>query len=482
MFVLLATLALLALFAVIGFFKGGLRMAVGYLGLVLALIFTAPLSEHMIPLAEKMKVVNPIAKIAVAGLLVFVLFNLVFIIVGAVLHFFYVKRLRLRRNEDQLQAWHRLNRNVGSFLGALTGATYVLTLGLIVYSLGNVTSGFARPGQDPKYLQVLNRARVDLKSSGLEWAVAGFDSIPADFYKTVDLLALIHHNPELRPRLALYPKFLEGSAAEAQMVDMASWRSLWESGASFGEFVNREDFPLFVIAMMYWTENIDHADLETFLRTGESKLSKSEKIVGRWKVDASAVMNQIKRSNPNLSIQELVKHKVLAATILAGVHITATPDNKILVSTIQTDAMKRIAQRRARKIQEIAEQSQVDAGDLEASGQPPQQNDYDQRMRDRYGPGYGGGVQPQQRQRQSQPARRERESRRDEIEFNFSGNGRWRRSDKESLVGTPYDLELSSGPGGRISMEAEHRIDRNQNDRLFVYTQGLTLVLNKIVH
>jgi hypothetical protein len=478
MLIWIMIIALLGVFGIAGFFKGGVRMTVSYFGLFLATILTVPLSIPAIPLAEKIGVVHPIGKFLTAGLIVFAIFNLVFVITGYIVHHFWVVKLRYKRNESQMMGWRQLNRGVGLFIGVLTGVTYTFALGLLIYISGNFSKPFASEGKDPGWLNFLNGARADMQSTGLARTAAAFDIVPNGVYKAMDKLALMYKNPDLSERIPLYPAFLALTATVQKSTehgDLAGYGSLWKQQASVAEFISREDFPLFMVGIGFWMAQLDLDDFDTYLRTGDSARYSDQKIVGQWKVDASAVMKQVKRSKPGISIDELIMHKKLATTILSGINITATPDNEVLVVNKPTEFGKQFAAQQAEKIAEVASSAQVDATQI------------DQQFNDRYGLNPAGQAPPQQRGQRGPrqggqnnrgnggpgPGGPEGEG---GMNFRFSGGGSW-KEDGASLTGSKYKLSIPVEGGNKLSMDAEIR-----QGKLRIYSQGLTLVLNKIVY
>jgi hypothetical protein len=174
-------------------------------------------------------------------------------------------------------------------------------------------------------------------------------------------------------------------------------------------------------------------------------------------------MKQVKRSKPNISIEELVQHKKLATTILAGINLTATTDNKVIVEMIPTREMRERMERersRAEAIEREARRAQVDVSQF--------QND--PAMADRY-----GTTSPNPNQNQSAPPPRQPQA--DENQgFQFAGEGSWNKLEEGSRLGAEkYQIRLQGQNGAAVAVDSVIK-----NQQLLMYTQGLTLVLNRI--
>src|SRR5205823_1044532 len=84
---------------------------------------------------------------------------------------------------------------------------------LFLFSLGIYIAGYftvqvAADESNSTVISLLNQARQELHSTGLDKAVAPFDPMPPRYYEASDILGLIYQNPILVSRLSQYPPFL----------------------------------------------------------------------------------------------------------------------------------------------------------------------------------------------------------------------------------------------------------------------------------
>jgi hypothetical protein len=256
---------------------------------------------------------------------------LVFIVLAFVVHHKIARHFQFQSGDVDWLRWQRVNRRLGLCVGTIAGAASLILISVPIYTLGYTTVQVSAEENDPFALKVLNQARYDLRETGLDKIAARFDPAPEQYYKMSDIMGLLHHNPPLHQRMALYPPFLAHS--DVVRVDVSSGES-----ASVDMFQQMEgggvENVVFAMAGMLalhlqseQREPVDLDDLETFLRTGKSPLYDSEPILGRWEIDPDSLISQVRRLKPNITSTELIMLR-RAADSLAGVSFVATPDKQ----------------------------------------------------------------------------------------------------------------------------------------------------------
>src|SRR5206468_1574447 len=93
-------------------------------------------------------------------------------------------------------------------VGLGAACVYLVLVGLLIYVAGYLTVQVTGEENVPTTLQLLNTARTDLHTTGLDKMVAKFDPTPPAFYEAADVVGLIYRNPLLQSRLSGYPALL----------------------------------------------------------------------------------------------------------------------------------------------------------------------------------------------------------------------------------------------------------------------------------
>src|ERR1051326_1599588 len=199
---------LLALFGALGYAKGAIRMIFPLAGLGLGVMLAVPLGPTVRSLVPLVGLKNPVWSILLPPVIVFFLIALVFIIVGFIVHWRVNLYYKYRTDDYHRLSWERLNKRLGVSIGLVTGASYTLLLGLVIYILGYLTVQVSAGDNETGAIKYLNQLRADLRSSGLEKTVACFDPVPENYYLAYDILGLLYHNRLLESRLSAYPPFL----------------------------------------------------------------------------------------------------------------------------------------------------------------------------------------------------------------------------------------------------------------------------------
>ncbi len=339
MLIWILAVLLLGGFGAMGYGKGAIRMAFPLLGLVLAIFLAMPLSPLVKPLVPMMKLTNPVWSWLLPPVIVYLIFAIVFVPIGFGVHRKIALHFKYKKDELQQGQFLRLNHRLGAGLGVLVGSIYLILVGLVIYVFGYFTVQVASADTDNAFIRYFNQARADLHSSGLDKTVAYFDPTPEPYYRAVDVLGLIYTNPAIYNRLSNYPGLISMSersefqdlGKDTQFQEMLQTRqslvTILDNPKTQGILNNQE--------IMGQLEQLDLKDLRGYLETGKSAKYDDEKILGRWRVDLQSVITQARKQNPMFSTNAVALKmlKRFAVTVLNGVTLIATPDNKIIVKS-----------------------------------------------------------------------------------------------------------------------------------------------------
>ena len=328
---IMATL-LLALFGALGYAKGAIRMIFPLMGLGLGVLLAVPLGPTVKALVPLVGLKNPVWSILLPPVIVFFLIALLFIIVGFIVHWKINLYYKYRTDDYHRLSWERLNKRLGVSIGLVTGASYTLLLGLVIYILGYLTVQVSAGDNETGAIKYLNQARADLQASGLEKTVALFDPTPDTYYLASDILGLIYHNRLLESRLSAYPPFLT-LAERQEFQDIANdteYQNLLATQAPVAQLIENAKTQAILgnAEIVQQLQQTDLKDLLEYLKTGESPRFADTKILGRWQLDPYATLLQKKRHRSRMTTAEM---RLLRQELEFKKNLTlvATPDNSV---------------------------------------------------------------------------------------------------------------------------------------------------------
>lgn len=331
MLIWLLTFLLFALFATLGYFKGAIRMIFPLLGLFLGITLALPLAPVVEPLIPKLGLTNPIWSYLLPPVVVFLLIEIVFVVVGffghAKVNLFY----KYRTDDTHRMSWERLNQRLGVCMGVLAGTVYTILIGVLVYVLGYLTVQVTPDGESSA-VKYLNQAKSDLHSSGLDRFAAAFDPAPEWYYKASDILGLLYHNPALHTRLASYPPFIslsespdfEEFAADTEFLGMLATQP------DAATLLNNPRIQTILGShtLLEKLASIDLDDLGTFLRTDVSEKYQDPPILGRWEVDPYLTFLMEKKRNLDMTAAD-VRLLRFQREYIQGFKLYVMPDNRV---------------------------------------------------------------------------------------------------------------------------------------------------------
>ena len=332
MLIWLLTLLLLAIFGAAGYFKGAIRMTIPLLGLFLGAMLAVPLAPLMKPVVRWVGLENPVWSILLPPLLVFLLINILFVVVGffghAKINLFYVNRT----DDVQRLSWVRLNQRLGVCVGLVAGAIYTVLIAWVIYVVGYLTVQLSPGDSEASMAKYLNQARADIRASGMERIVAAIDGTPEWYYQASDILGLLYHNPALDSRLAAYPAFI-ALAERQEFTEIAAdtdFQNLLASQPSVGQVVEspRVQAVLGNEELMNQLRALDLKDLNHYLRTGESDRYQDTPILGRWEIDSYLTFLMEKRRKREMTAAD-VKLLRYRMEYVKGFKLFVAPDNTV---------------------------------------------------------------------------------------------------------------------------------------------------------
>lgn len=327
-------IALIALFAGIGFLKGAIRTAVSLVGVVLGLMLADSLGGVITPLVSLAGVKNPVWLAIVPPITAFFLVYFTFVGLSFFVHHKVNLYYKYKRDDADRIRWERLNKHTGLAVGALTGAIYFFAIAALIYAAGYLTVQVSAEENNPAVIKFINAARQGIEQTGIDRALAAIDPGNETYYEAADALALLYHNPLLQSRLATYPHFLS-LAQNPEMEEIAidpDYNKLIFGKAPVTQIIAhpRTQQIFNSPAIMQHLKQTDIEDLKIYLRTGKSPKYAEQEILGLWKLDKDAVITHIRKTQPDIRSRELNAIQD-AINALPPITLAATPDNRVFI-------------------------------------------------------------------------------------------------------------------------------------------------------
>jgi len=329
-------LVLLAAVAALGYRQGGIRVAFSFFGILVGVMLAVPLGRPLGRLLGMVGLQDPLLVSALGPVLVFVIVSAVFKIAAAAVHTKADVHYKYHGGDLRLVLWERLNHRLGLCLGLLNGSAYLILLSFLIYVPSYLTYQLASSDSDPKWMRLLDRMGQDLHATGFAKAARSVDSIPQADFQMADLAALIYRNPLLEARLANYPAFL-GLGELPQFQDLGNDREFMQQWASGEPVMNLLQNPKIqgiranpdLLKSIWASAEPNLEDVRTYLATGTSPRFDPTKILGRWKFDAGAAINAIRRTKPNISSLEMLRLRRVLDAAFSKAELIAMPDNQV---------------------------------------------------------------------------------------------------------------------------------------------------------
>lgn len=407
---------LFLLLAGLGFLLGAIRTSVMIVGVWVGAKVAVSFGDMLMPYLPKLGIESPFWMKMTAPWVAFFVVQLAFLILGCLVHWKIAKYFRFQTDEVTQLKWARLIRYSGMAFGLVMAVGYLIVTCYFVYFAGYLTTQMSS-NTPPKGFEWITTARQDLTATGMDKFIAKRDTMPADFYQAIDILALIYHNPLLHHRLSGYPPFLS-LAERREFKAIANDSSFNEMLQTKGDFTRIYDNPK-IQSLLKSSDitgelmklNLD--DLENYLKTGETEVYREERFVGRWKLDNYLTTRDLRKQLADLpaSTAKLVRK----ALLLVDINMVNTLEGKSLIRVnipadeitrmVEEATAKSAAANAARANAAAARSAQLAAQQQSQQSQQsqPQSNAYTSRMQETYGL---QPTQPQQNQPVAQNTRR----------------------------------------------------------------------------
>ncbi len=333
----IVALVLLALLGWIGFQGGAVRAAVSFVGLLIAAAVAVPAAPLIERVLGMIGVKHPLIQQGLVPGIVFLLLWIVFQIIAQTVHHKIELFYKYKTDDKSRYKFERMNDRVGLCVGLLNGVAFFMLAMIPVYVFGYLTVQVASGDSDSGSIRYINSARQELRSTGFDKVVAGYDPASTNLYDAFDVAGVVFKNPVSVARLARYPAFLTLSERPEfqQLANDTDFHNLWQSGASIGDILKYPKIQAISTnaALVKEIETIlvpDLQDLKAFLVTGESAKYSDQSILGRWQFDFAGTINQERKNRPNLSALELRQLRARIAPFWGATFI-ATIDNKVIL-------------------------------------------------------------------------------------------------------------------------------------------------------
>ncbi|HIG27916.1 MAG TPA: CvpA family protein [Verrucomicrobiales bacterium] len=332
MLIWIATLVIIGLCVLVGFFFGAIRMIIALTGAWIGMLSATKLAPAFSGLADKVGATYPVWNVMVSPGLAFITVALVTGIVGLIAGFPITRKIKFASNTVGFIKWAKMNRKLGACLGVPYGTIYILIIGVYINVPSYFTSQVVSDAESlPPLLKHLHNARESLESSDMTKVAAYFSPVSDEYYEMADMLGLLYNNPKYHTRLSSYPEFLdyEDRPEFQQIAQDSTLKSTLQSKSGIMDVLYNDSFAQILTNQELLQEfaQVDLEDLETFLRTGVSPKYEDQPILGRWKLEPFEMFKLTKASNKDITSHELLQAEETIAKTLAGLYFVAAPGN-----------------------------------------------------------------------------------------------------------------------------------------------------------
>lgn len=324
--------------AAFGYGVGAIRSGVTLIGAVIG-VALAPLAGKLFqPIFSRTAAGAPMWMYLLPPFAGFLLIFFVAMSIGFALRqpiFFHFKN-----NEDDVtrESFLRLDQAGGSFVGLLIGLVLFFTCGRLAFIGGNLAAPISTENDPSALVKWIADFRKSLDGTGFDRGLAALDRTPAHVYAVVETLGLLHENPAAHARLKDYPPFMS-LAEKPELKDLAEdkeYQDMLTQKQGLTPVLNHPKTQVVLNNPELVDEILktDLADLRKFLETGDSPMYSDEKyrIVGRWRVDANAVIRNAARLNENLTPDQFKKLRAGLTAVLSGARATVYPEGRMVIS------------------------------------------------------------------------------------------------------------------------------------------------------
>jgi len=319
---------------------GSIRMGVSMIGAIISYVATIYLVPVVAPMMETVGIRNPITAFWLTPVVVFIG---LFILMNGLAQGVYMKVnlfFQYRAKEDARMRFERMDTNVGLAFGIANGCVLLSIISVPIYIAGYITVQF-QGDDDPFLYGMMSKARTDLSSSGFDKVAAALAPDTSDLFMKADTVATIYHNPGVQEFLAEYPQFYtlteertlfekdgEEITSDTDGESVTRFADLISGKAGMGQIVSH---PYGVGLMdnsdfMYLVEDIDFADLNQFIESGETTRYGEEKHVGKWEINLNRSFRDFGQKYQKAIRGSYLSRMPMYGQAFKGIELTLAPD------------------------------------------------------------------------------------------------------------------------------------------------------------
>ncbi|MBL9174805.1 MAG: CvpA family protein [Verrucomicrobiales bacterium] len=321
-------------FAALGMQLGGIRAAVAFIGALIGLALATTLGGVIAPILPKLGAISFTWLLVLPAVIGFAIVWLISVGVGFAAHRPVELHFKYKEDDPTRQAFEKMNKAIGVFVGMLTGVCVFLAVGKPIYSQGYLTTQTSGDAE-PSPIGHVNSLRRGMAETGWDKTFSALDRTPAKFNSVADLMGLIYANPALTNRLVEYPPFLalfERPDVTEVFTD-TDYLKLLQDQAGFSALINhpRTQGYLNNPEILEVVKSVDLADLKSFLETGKSPKFDEERILGRWRTDMGAINTDARRRRVNMALADLKNLRQVLNLLLGEANMTVYPDHRFVL-------------------------------------------------------------------------------------------------------------------------------------------------------
>lgn len=337
-------LVCLGLGGVAGKIAGPVRAAFSFVGLILAILLSGPLSALTKYLPPLLGFHHPVWGIFLPQLIAFAVVLIIFKVAGHAINEKIAFKFKYKVDDRKRIDFERLSSRLGLCVGLLNGTVYFILLLIPIYAAGYFTTEAAADNA-PLGAKFLTHTREQMTHDGLDKVAAAYDPTPHQVYQASDIATLVLHNPLLESRLAHYPPLMQlGERPEFQA--LGTDPTLQQLVAE-GKILEVVKYPTVqamltnaaITTLVSGMIGNDLDDLQHYLATGQSEKFDGETILGIWNIDRPASLAQERRRHPGLTPLQIKQIQMEMFPIITGLSLTALPDNQIILKKLDSSTM-----------------------------------------------------------------------------------------------------------------------------------------------
>ena len=325
--------------ALAGWRQGGIRAAIGFVGIFFAALLAVPVGKLFHLVLPFFGIANPVLVWALSPVGGFIVVSIIFSVIAFKVHKKVDVYYRYQAGDLRLALWERLNMRLGICVGLLNGVLYFILISFFVFNLTYWTTQASAGVKQPSFIvRFVNGLGEGLQSTGFSRTATAVGTLEPKFYKFADLSGFLMQNPQAAPRLAEYPAFASLWEREdmAFLVTDNALTNALATGASLGEIMSLPSVQEFLknkeltkqVGGIFET-NVD--DLAEYLKTGKSAKYANEKILGRWEFNAAVTLAWFRQSQPKIQPKEMAAVRALWSAAYAQTKMLITADKQIFV-------------------------------------------------------------------------------------------------------------------------------------------------------